>query len=75
MLFLIELGLADLICYKELNQAMKQSLEMAIARDCGVEFYQQAKADIELINNVLEQIEKLIKDYESNSNVSDGIGG
>jgi len=47
---------------------MKQSLEMAIARDCGVEFYQQAKADIELINNVLEQIEKLIKDYESNSN-------
>ena len=68
MLFLIELGLADLICYKELNLAMKQSLEMAISRECGASFYQQAKADIELIDNVLEQIEKLIKDYESNSN-------
>lgn len=68
MLFLIELGLADLIRYYELNLAMRAGLEKSISIECGVEMYQQAKADIELINNVLEQIEKLIKDYETNGN-------
>lgn len=61
MLYLIELELAEMICYKELNISMKNSLEQLIQGECGIETYQNAKRDIELINSVIEQIEQIEK--------------
>ena len=61
MLYLIELELTEMICYKELNISMKDSLERLVQGECGMETYQNAKRDIELITNVINQIEQIEK--------------
>ena len=61
MLCVIELELTELLCYKELNISMRNSLEQLIQGECGIETYQNAKRDIELIENVIEQIEQIEK--------------
>ena len=56
MLCVIELEIEEMYRFEYLCNSMKKGLVKKADSDCGVEMYQNAKSDIELLDNVVNQV-------------------
>ena len=56
MLCVIELEIEEMYRFEYLCNSMKNGLVTMTDAECGIEMYQNAKSDIELLENVVNQV-------------------